>query len=325
MDLHVSVIADFKTACPDVDVVDWCLSGHAWVLGRKQDCPLHINPHTWQDLTPERIRAFQEEYHWFLSQFDGFIVGYCSAFAMIYEKYKKPILMLNAVRYDIPFCFTKDVAMRQSYHECLQRLHDRNLLTIVSNNRADQEYTRLGCGIQPEYRPSLCLYTKMKYTPTKSTFFCYNWSCTDPLPDHPLITKRQGVFSWQDLETYKGVIVFPYEISLMSMFEHFTAGLPMFLPSKEYMRRSHQLISNSSYWAHLLPAELSSCTTEFWIEHSDRFASPNTFYFDSVPHLLELLSSFQYTDDRSERQSYIHSIQDEWAAWLTRIFQSNPK
>jgi queuine tRNA-ribosyltransferase len=32
MDLHISVIADFKSLNPDIEVIDWCLSGHSWVM-----------------------------------------------------------------------------------------------------------------------------------------------------------------------------------------------------------------------------------------------------------------------------------------------------
>lgn len=233
MDLHISVIADFKSACPDVEVVDWCLSGHAWVMKRNQDHPDHINPATWKDLTPERIKLFQDKYDSFLKTFDGFIVGFCSAFAMIYEKYNKPILMLNAVRYDIPFCFTKNTTQLTRWKECLDRLNSHGLLTIVSNNKADQLYTKLGCGMQSQLIPSLCLYTNTRYTPTKPTFLVYNGS----FPSHPLLTAKKDLphpHEWSDVTSFRGIVNFPYEVSLMSCFEQFTAGCPMFFPSKAY-------------------------------------------------------------------------------------------
>lgn len=322
MDVHISIIADFKTIFPDVEVVDWCLSGHHHIMERDQDCPDVINPITWRHIDQSMIADFQKRYDSFLAGFDGFIVGYASAFAMLYEKYNKPVLMMNAVRYDMPFCWNKNHSMRSRYHACLQRLHERNQLLVVSNNRADQAYTFMGCGIQPEYIPSLCLYTRMQYAPSKDTFFCYTWHSTEPLPDHPLITKRSGFFFWKELTEYKGIILFPYEVSLMSMFEHFSAGLPMFLPSKEFMRRSHQLTSNSAYWNEDMPEELKSCDADFWIENSDMytaFASPNTFYFDSVPHLFDLLREFRYTDDTEFRKAYIEKTKLTWLSQLNRL------
>ena len=321
MDLHISVIADFKTACPDVEVVDWCLSGHAWVMKRNQEYPDHINPRTWRDLTPERMQAFRDKYDAFLQTFDGFIVGFCSAFAMIYEPYNKPILMLNAVRYDIPFCWTRNMEMRLKWNECLDRLNSHGLLTIVSNNKADQLYTKLGCGLTSRYVPSLCLYTKTTYAPTKPTFLCVGGSFS-----HPLITQKSELpprHEWSDITAFRGLINLPYEVSLMSAFEHFTAGCPLFFPSKAYWKAHPEIQSLSAYWAEALPSEFAPLSTPAdWIELADMyecFASPNTHYFDSPEHLYELLETFEYVDDREFRRAHIDRVKTEWRRILQEI------
>jgi hypothetical protein len=322
MDLHISVIADFKSACPDVEVVDWCLSGHAWVMKRTQDYPEHINPMTWRNLNPNMIRRFQEKYDTFLKSFDGFIVGYASSFAMIYEKYNKPILMLNAVRYDIPFCWTNDMNMLQKWKECIYRLHSKGLLKIVSNNKADQLYTRLGTGIESMYIPSLCLYTNTQYNPTKPTFLCYSGT----FPNHPLLTQKKQLPSphqWSDLTSFRGIVHYPYEISLMSIFEQFTAGCPLFFPSKTYWKSNPEIQSISAYWDKRLPAEFAALSTpQEWIELADMygvFQSPNTYYFDSTEHLFQLLENFTYVDDREFRQNMILYVKREWKKTMQSI------
>lgn len=322
MDLHISVIADFKTACPDVEVVDWCLSGHAWVMKRNQDFPDHINPATWRNLNPEMIRKFQEKYDPFLKTFDGFVVGFCSAFAMIYEKYNKPIIMLNAVRYDIPFCWTKDMTMRTKWNECLDRLNRHGLLTVVSNNKADQLYTKLGCGMDSTHIPSLCLYTNTTYAPTKSTFLVYNGSFSQ----HPLLTPKKDLphpHEWSDVTSFQGVVNFPYEVSLMSVFEQFTAGCPLFFPSKTYWKAHPGIQSLSAYWDDRLPSEFRSMSTpDAWIELADMydtFQSPNTYYFDSEEHLFHLIETFEYKDDRDFRATHVQRVKREWKHILQRI------
>lgn len=312
MDLHISVIADFKSANPDIEVVDWCLSGHAWVMNRKQDIPKVINPNTWMNLNEKMIRDFQREYDTFLSSFDGFITGHVMAFAMIYEKYNKPILAINSCRYDMPFCFTKDIQMREKFHQCLDRIRDR--LVIVSNNKGDQSYTLTGTGIQPLYNPSLCLYTNTTYQPTKSTFLCYSGST----PSHPLVTQKHEIpkpYKWNDITSYRGIIHFPYEISTMSMFEHFTAGCPLFFPSKAYLQSNPHIQTMSAYWGEQVPNELSSFKDlDVWIENGDMYTlfsqSPNTYYFDSMPHLFQLLETFEYKNDTCE--THIQQVKDRW-------------
>lgn len=315
IDAHISVIADFKNIFPTIEVIDWCLSNHAWVMNRNKDYPEHINPDTWQDLTPQRIAKFQEKYDSFLKTFDGFVVGFASSFAMIFEKYNKPILMMNAVRYDIPYCMTKRHSLAKLWNQSIQRLHQKGLLTIVSNNRADQEYTFKGTGIRPLYIPSVCRYTNATYKPIRNTFLCTHGS----LPQHPLVTMKHQLgqrHAWSDIAEFRGIIVIPYDISLMSMFEYFFQGSPLFFPSKQYWKSHPDIISVSSYWGDELPTYLSEFKDlNKWIDLSDvyqAFESPNTHYFDSIPHLFQLLETFEYVDDREVRQAKIEEIKKQW-------------
>jgi hypothetical protein len=322
MDVHISIVEDFKTACPDVEVEDWCLSGHAFVMKRKQDSPDIINPATWKNLNPDMIRAFQARYDSFLSKFDGFIVGYASCFAMIYEKYNKPIIMINCVRYDVPFCWTKDAHMRQQFHECLDRLHSNGLLTVVSNNKADQLYLEKGAGIPSLHLPSLCLYTNTQYNPSRNTFLIFNGS----FPDHPLLTKKSELphpYDWSHVTQFRGIVNHPYEVSLMSVFEQFTAGCPLFFPSKTFWKSNPTIQSMAAYWGDRVPLELAYFQDlDNWIDLADMydtFQSPNTYYFDSNEHLVQLLESFQYKDDRAFRQAHIERVKREWKQIVQRI------
>jgi len=317
MDVHISVIADFKSVCPHIDVTDWCMSGHHWVMKRKKDVPKIINHMTWTNITPEMIEAFQNEYDLFLRQFDFFIVAYASVFAMIFEKYKKPILMLNTVRYDVPFCWKNQMMMLERYKACLQRIYQSKQLLVVSNNLADQLYLQKGTGIQSIFIPSLCLYTNVQYNPTKPQFIMYHGD----LIDHPLIAKKQSNHEWSDIVQYRGMISIPYEISLMSLFEYFTAGMPLFFPSKTYWKSNPHIQSVTAYWGEgNLPEELKEFENkELWIDLSDiytTFQSPNTYYFDSKEHLFELIENFTYKDDRSFREQYKNKIIQAWHTLL---------
>ena len=322
MDVHISIVEDFKTACPDVEVEDWCMSAHAFVMKRKQDSPDIINPGTWRYINPDMIRAFQARYDSFLRTFDGFIVGYAACFAMIYEKYNKPIIMMNCVRYDMPFCKTKDLYMREQFHECLHRLRAKGLLTVVSNNKADQLYLEKGAGIPSLHLPSLCLYTKTQYSPTRETFLIFDGS----FPSHPLLTKKSELpqpYDWSHLTQFRGIVNYPYEVSLMSVFEQFTAGCPLFFPSKTFWKSNPCIQSMAAYWGDRVPLELAYFQDlNNWIDLADMydtFQSPNTYYFDSNEHLVELLETFEYKDDRAFRQAHIARIKDEWKRILQRI------
>jgi hypothetical protein len=320
MDAHISVIADLKNILsPSIEIVDWCISGHAWVMSRKQDTPDIINATTFMRLNMTQIQSFQARYDTFLRTFDGFIVCHVPTFAMIYEKYNRPILMLNSCRYDLPFCMTKDVQMADQWNKCIQRLHTKQLLTLVSNNLADQRYTELGCGIRPLHIPSLCLYTQTTYTPTRPTFLCYSGS----LPFHPLVTSKPQRYEWSDIVSFQGVIHFPYEVSTMSLFEHFSAGCPLFFPSKTYLKSNPNIQSISAYWGNQIPKSFQEMTTpDGWIELADMystFQSPNTHYFDSIEELFHQLETFKYVDDRESRRQYVDSVKQKWKRLMFEI------
>jgi hypothetical protein len=320
MDVHISIIEDFKKVCPFIEVTDWCLSSHAWVMKRRQDNPLYINANTWRSLNREMIEAFQNRYHSFLRTFDFFIVGYASCFAMIYERYQKPILMLNAVRYDVPFCWSRDIAMLNAYKQCLYRLRAANQLHIVSNNKADQLYLRKGCGIASEYIPSLCMYTGIRYAPSRDTFLVY----TGTVPEHRLITQKSGTpFDWSEIGSFRGIIHIPYEVSTMSMFEQFYAGIPLFFPSKAFWKSMSNIQSMSAYWADSPPPELNELRDlSIWIDLSDvyeTFSSPNTHYFDSFEHLFQLLETFVYVDVKTD---CVENVQKKWQQ-ITDVLRSN--
>ena len=319
MDLHISVIADFKHLFPEFDITHWCMSGHSWVFKIPTVNPMHINPSTWIHLNTSMIEKFQQEYDVFLRQFDGFICGHPNGFIPIFEKYGKPIIMINSCRYDLPFCWSKNYEMLQSYKECLKRLDQNGLLIAVSNNKADQEYTRIGCGIQTTHIPSLCAYTGIRYSPTRNTFL--GWG---NLPEHPLITPKSKLgspYKWSDISTFKGIVVIPYEISTMSMFEFFSGGMPMFFPSKQMILHHYRIQSVSAYWGDNLPPELTDFSDiTVWLDLADFyevFQSPNIYIFESFDHLIKLLVDFEWKDDREILEKYETNIRNTWVKLLT--------
>jgi hypothetical protein len=299
IDLHISVIADikdiFKRTHPSIEIVDWSLSGHTWVMGKEPNQVDIINQYTWKHLNMDMIREFQEKYHTFLSSFDGFIVCHPNCFTLLFEKYNKPVLVINSCRYDIPFCWTKNRGMILELNACLNRLNEKKLLTFVSNNMADNHYFRLCNNINTVIIPSLCLYTDMKWVsnPLQKTFLLY----TGQLPVHPLITKRSSLppgYSWQELMNFKGIIHIPYEASTMSIFEHISSGIPLFFPTQRCLKElwSSGQDKGMNYWIDPPPPLESTRNDEFWIRRADYYRIEGAYYFDSIDELFSLLVEF---------------------------------
>lgn len=273
MDLHVSVIADIKHIFVElfqdtVIIDDWCLSGHAWVMNRDPVIPRHINQFTWRTMNQETINQFIEEYRPMIENYDGFIVTHSPVFCRLFEPFNKPILMVNSCRYDQPYCFTEngnDIE-RLQLNECLQRLNETGLLIPVSNNRADQEYLYLGTGIQSRHIPSLCAYTNTTYNPIYDIPLVYSGVIPDWIPHQ----KRVHGMTWNELYTFKAIIHIPYEISTMSLFEQYTAGIPIYIPSRELLKELAQHFG-SSYWKIPPPELTDTSNVDWWLDRADYY------------------------------------------------------
>jgi hypothetical protein len=330
MDLHISVISDIKNILESKghEVVNWSLSGHSWVLGKQPENVEIINSSSWRDIDPIMINKFCNRYGKFLSEFDGFIVAYPVCFAMIYERFNKPIIVVNCMRYDHPFCKRSKRGMLNELHACLRRLNQSNKLIMVANNIGDAEYFRMGNPSIPiTHVPSLCRYTGMKWqgATVYDKFLVY--SNESIVPDHPLIIKRSslGAFKWDTLTRFRGIIHIPYETSTMSIFEHITAKIPLIFPTKRFLKElclKQTIHFQSNYWKTLENEEVPTYlklteSYDFWIEKADYYNIDGLYYFDSIPELLDMLSTFEdprwlvRTDIIGHRETHVLAQWDE--------------
>ena len=76
LDLHISVIADIKHIFKELghEVDNWSISGHSWVMGKKQADVKYVNQNTWRGINKNLANQFYEHYKDELSKYDGFIV-----------------------------------------------------------------------------------------------------------------------------------------------------------------------------------------------------------------------------------------------------------
>jgi len=122
---------------------------------------------------------------------------------------------------------------------------------------------------------------------------------------------------------FKGIIHMPYEISTMSMVEHFTSGLPLFFPSITYLKQNKECLQTiKAYWKHLPDDVKELENLDTWIDMSDMynvFNSPNTYYFDSIPHLFQLLETFEYKNEGLFRTHYKQNIMDKWNEIISNV------
>jgi hypothetical protein len=258
IDLHISVIADVRRILGDLGhpVTDWTLSGHAWVFGRQRD-PVDVITHqNWQSLEQAMCDAFYERYRDELSGYDGFIVTHTPSFALLYERFGKPIIVIASTRYEHPF--SGDAGRWSHFNEALQRLRERGFLVPLANNRYDAAYAKAFTGFDWPVIPSLCEYVEAPATLTQQTYVSFG-DYQGLANASPLLIGKAAVrrppslgkrilrrltgrqttpgYSWQDLAAHRGAVHVPYNASTMSLFEQSTSNLPLFFPTPAYLRQ----------------------------------------------------------------------------------------
>ena len=273
----------------------------------------------------EMIETFHREYDKILSNYDAFVVTHTPVFAMIFEKYGKPIIVVNSCRYDQPFCWNKNTEMKEKFHESLRRMEARHQLVLVSNNLADRVYLKEHTGLDSTHIPSLCLYTKATYNPELPQFVIFDGGVKNQLksiPNSDLLVERPGNFKYTDLFKYRGIVHMPYDISSMSLFEQYFAKMPLFFPTKEFLKsliKGGQVTFKVRYdkWGEVL----SDDEIEKWLINADYYNFKYIQYYSSFDNCVKMVNEFNDTD-RVAREAHIESVKkdtlDKWKSILDK-------
>jgi len=255
LDLHISVIADIKWILERLghNVTNWSISGHEWVFGRLPDKVDIVNQTTWKRIDQQMCNAFYERYRQELDQYDGFIVTHTPCFAMLFERWNKPIIAVASTRYEYPF--TSDQRKWEEFNDFLCRKIDRGIVIPLANNKYDAAYAEYFTKRKWEVIPSLCAYTNIQYSGRRHTYLYSSQFKGITLPPG-VLDKDQAFrgnllsrllqripgnnvkrgYSWSELADHRGIIHVPYNASVMSIFEQYTANIPLFFPSLGYLR-----------------------------------------------------------------------------------------
>lgn len=242
LDLHVAVIADVRDQLHrrGLGLVDWTLSAHHWVVNRQRDPVAIVNERTWHSFGPRMVKRFQRAYGSYLREFRGFVATYPPCFALLYEGLG-PTLAIAATRYEWPF--TNFGPGWEWLDDRLRAGVESGWLTLAANNRADADYLEHYTGLKAAYIPSACAYPGLTYTGTRSPVVI-SWSNEDLAAStaaqlrHEAIPLRSGLglqYSWADLYDHRAFVFIPYNVSVMTLFECYTACVPTYVPSRAFL------------------------------------------------------------------------------------------
>lgn len=313
LDLHTSVVADIRQglAPEDISLTSWSLSGHNYVTRRLFTAPdpvSVVNARSWRELDVNQIDRFQDKYGRYLRSFDGFLVTHTPSFAQLFTGLGKPCLVVASTRYEAPYTARPDAwsALNTFIRQELQA----SRMILVANNLADAAYCEFHLGVHVKCVPSVCDYTQIVWNGDPSVKVI---SAMDPtltslirttlgsewLPWDSVLHRH---YRWQQLASLGEVVVVPYNISTMTLFELATAGIPVSVPSSRLLKEwfhAHSGVLSQLTWYQVEgvtppkdeenPANSDrSDFLDWWIARADfmqRNVMPNVRIFDDVSEL----------------------------------------
>lgn len=302
IDLHISVIEDIKTIFSYLghQVDSWSISGHSWVFNRPPNNPDIINQTTFKNIDQSMCDRFYQRYQHELSNYDGFIVTHTPVFALLFEKFNKPIICVASTRYEQPFSNNED---KWSWlNDKLRAMIDSGQIIAVANNKYDKFYCELFLDREFIHIPSLCDYTNERHLGIKNPIVAGRLKI-----DGYNHISSLGRFSWKELYSHKAIIHIPYNVSIMSIFEQYTANVPMFFPTIRFGKKLSGYLSELFFKPNLFVYKNSILTYDTSIMLSDFYDQewmPFIQYFDSIDNLNDSIEKCDFEDISKSMQGF---------------------
>lgn len=346
LDCHVSVIADLKQIFENLEheVTSWSISGHNWVFGKESKKLDVINPGTWMSLDKDMCDRFYDRYKDELSEYDAFLCTYPPSFSMLYERFNKPVILHIPIRYEVPF--HNDKIKWDEFNQYLRDGIDSGMIIPVANSEYDKRYFEFFVERECELIPSLCEYTNTKWNPTIDKFLYSSRLPVNFNTDSIVNKESLGRYEWSDISSYKGIIIIPYNCSTMSIFEYYNSNIPIFCPSKKFMKELYSGYSDfvlcELTWNKIFnskPGSILDCDSKNdpnlynnfdimnnWIEYSDfynEYWMPHIIYFDSFESIVSKINDTNLYDISNKMKEFNKlrkdMIYDKWSKKLNSI------
>jgi hypothetical protein len=334
-DQHISVIADLKTIFEKLghQVDDWCQSCHAHVLGKTKQTVKYIGT----DVSDMNVLKFYNFYKDQLSKYDAFIAAHPNVFMRFYLPFGKPIIVVATTRFDCGL--NPGNAEILAAHIRVLQDEDKRVprrVWFAANNKSDRDYLKYYTGIDSVWIPSLCEYVGVQHDPASASdrvaLFAHGGDLgephTKPMP---------GGYSWSDLYKCKAVCHLPYNTSTMTLFENYTANMPIFFPDRVFLKEHSwpkapfKLFSQLSFHrVHSQPDPKDfPGPVDWWIDRSDALDPenmPHVILFSSLEDYAEKVKSTDYAAVSAKMREFNKTRQqrvyDAWSSILGEIAAS---
>uniref|UniRef100_A0A7S3JWN7 Uncharacterized protein n=1 Tax=Aureoumbra lagunensis TaxID=44058 RepID=A0A7S3JWN7_9STRA len=349
-------------------IIDESLSGHCHL---KRTCSKNLkvlNRGNGIDLRPcpnKLRRQFFETYKNDdrMRKVDAFLCHHAAGMCEVFMPFNASLIIIVSTRYEIG---RHDPTRWIAWNANLKAIAQDPRNIIAANNRYDAEYLKYFTGLDDvPVIPNFCDYVGVSYKPTRTQILVGPGRGIKDTLFRALesIGKSRGGFifkrvrdlyphfEYADLAAHPAIILIPYQVSIMSIFEYYRMALPIFVPTprllakwqvqyKVISERSWNLVRNKPHRGSPLPPapkyahlpdpndEIHADKIEFWIKYADFYQWPHIITFDSFEQLCTLLKTtdlHQISDKmKLYNQQMKADLQQQWQSIFRRIFHHLP-
>lgn len=339
---------------------------------------------------PEKLRRdFFEAYKHDpeFARVDAFLCTHPTANCELFMPFNKSIIVDAAARiefgrYDDNIPWRRERMTDRSFEQWrhwvrnLKRIASRPNNVIMANNLYDVAYIEHMTDIKAKYMPAWCGDAGVKYDvpaphssiligpyrladsidklgwehPVLSGLSRVNTNVLSPFEFHR-VTDLYPSYSFRDLASHRAIVFLPYQVSIMSFFEYYRIGVPLFVPSQKLLLRwdeEYDVLSERIY-GHVsaddvradddvgagglegdkdletarLPDPNVKANLKYWIHLCDFYVFPHVQYFDSWEDLVDKLRTVDMQSvskamlEYSEEQRF--EIVEKWKQVVRRI------
>lgn len=342
-DLHIAVNRDMKDglSARSLELQTYSFSSHnALVPDRRPvaDPTLFVNGRNWRKMNPQRIKNFQYLYRPIIRQAAGYLVTYPVSFAQLSALEGKPSMVVAATRYEAPYSLSEQRWL--ALNDLLRAGIEDGWLSLVANNRGDADYIEAFAGFKVPILPSLCSYTGARWqgdTSGERLLMCNDTRLLDTIEEDTnfrfqRLRRTNQPYSYTAWERCSEIFVIPQNISTMTLFELATAGVPVAVPSANWISKlresNYRVLDQLTFVPHRELALLSNSPIkadwetdegflDWWMQRADFYnvdLMPNVRVCDSIEQLMNehrsSLSS-EFSAQTMERNDRLKNDRDQ--------------
>lgn len=358
-DFHISPIQNVKMIVGRltdlrVHFIDKSLSGHCHLT---QTCATNlrvlnhangINPST--EIRHQFITSYTADTE--LVGVDAMACFHPSAMCELFMTFGKRLFVIATTRYELG---RETEELWKAWNENLKVIAENSHNIIGANNLYDAKYIEYFTGIKPVVLPSVIdmkltyeasssdiLVTEMRSHAAKSIMSII----TNLSPRFKSLRQKYPQYNYKDLTHNTAILHIPYQVSIMSLFEQYAMGIPIIVPSLNFLWEMHNKwdVVTQRTWTrertgirpkasiiegHLGTTELDpnndldESAFKHWVAYADFYQWPHIIQFDSWEDLVVKIGRTDWTAISFNMQQFHKTmLLDTMKKWRTIITQS---